>query len=100
MHIFSGEVSGDPLIMPPGGAAPPKKKALRMSSVGYNLINNKDHKGFGEKKRGSVDVLGDTGRTTGAFLTANKYDVSDILKGNFNSKFSPRAKGTTMMDIP
>ena len=77
MHIFSGEVTGDPIVMPASGPAPPKKKALRMSSVGYNLINNK---AFGTRK--TSQPMGETGRTTGAFLTANKYDVRDIMKGH------------------
>jgi hypothetical protein len=80
--------------MPPTGPPPPKKKALRMSSVGYNLINNK---AFGAR-RGS-EPMGETGRTTGAFLTANKYDVSDILKGhNPMPRNNLKAKGVTIDD--
>jgi len=94
MHIFSGEVSGDPIVMPPTGPPPPKKKALRMSSVGYNLINNK---AFGARKRS--DGMGETGRTTGAFLTGNKYDVSDILKGhNPNPRNPMKLRGVTIDD--
>lgn len=91
MHIFSGEVTGDPIVMPPSGPPPPKKKALRMSSVGYNLINNKAFGG----RRGS-EPMGDTGRTTGAFLTANKFDVSDILKGNVGGRNTLKPKGVTI----
>jgi len=92
MHVFNGEVTGEPVVAPPGGIAPPKTKALRMSCVGYNLITNRN---IGQKR----NSMGETGFTSqasqGGFLTANKYDVSDILKGN-NTRLSPRFRGMQM----